>query len=162
MISHLYDFGWEPPDQKVSPNPSSWSHCASAVNEVTLANAATGNGPIISSTGETNVDLNLNPKGSGVLKSGTAAVKIAGTETIFIPSPNVAEDHQTKNALAVVTKNGALLLKESELEMFKNMFGKLSSDESLQQKLSKNIKALALPNATKDIVKEIEKLIHWI
>jgi hypothetical protein len=59
----------------------------SAVNEITLANAATGNGPIISSTGETNVDLNLNPKGSGVLKSGTAAVKIAGTETIFIPAP---------------------------------------------------------------------------
>ena len=59
---------------------------SSAVNEITLANAATGNGPIISSTGETNVDLNLNPKGSGVLKSGTAAIKIAGTETIFIPA----------------------------------------------------------------------------
>jgi len=58
----------------------------SAVNEITLANAATGNGPIISSTGETNVDLNLNPKGSGVLKSGTAAVKIAGTETIWVPA----------------------------------------------------------------------------
>ena len=59
---------------------------SSAVNEITLANAATGNGPIISATGETNVDLNLNPKGSGVLKSGTAAVKIAGTETIFVPA----------------------------------------------------------------------------
>jgi len=59
---------------------------SSAVNEITLANAATGNGPIISSTGETNVDLNLNPKGSGVLKSGTAAVKIAGKETIWIPA----------------------------------------------------------------------------
>jgi len=59
---------------------------SSAVNEFTLANAATGNGPILSSTGETNVDINLNPKGSGVLKSGTAAVKIAGTETIFIPA----------------------------------------------------------------------------
>ena len=58
----------------------------SAVNEITLANAATGNGPIISSTGETNVDLNLNPKGSGVLKSGTAAVKVAGTETIWVPA----------------------------------------------------------------------------
>ena len=58
----------------------------SAVNEITLANAATGNGPIISSTGETNVDLNLNPKGSGVLKSATAAVKIAGTETIWVPA----------------------------------------------------------------------------
>jgi hypothetical protein len=59
----------------------------SAVNEFTIANAAAGAGPILSSTGdESNVDLNLNPKGSGVLKSGTAAVKVAGTETIFIPA----------------------------------------------------------------------------
>ena len=59
---------------------------ASAVNEFTLANAATGAGPTLSSTGETNVDINLDPKGSGVLKSGTAAVKIAGTETMWIPA----------------------------------------------------------------------------
>ena len=59
----------------------------SAVNELTLANASTGNGPILSATGETNVDINLNPKGTGVLKSATAAVKIAGKETIWIPAP---------------------------------------------------------------------------
>jgi len=59
---------------------------SSAVNEITLANAATGNGPIISSTGETNVDLNLNPKGTGVLKSGAVAVKKAGKETMWVPS----------------------------------------------------------------------------
>ena len=59
----------------------------SAVNEFTIANAASGAGPILSATGdETNVDINLNPKGSGVLKSGAAAVKIAGTETIFVPA----------------------------------------------------------------------------
>ena len=58
----------------------------SAVNEFTLANAATGAGPTLSATGETNVDINVNPKVSGVLKSGTAAVKIAGTETIFVPA----------------------------------------------------------------------------
>ena len=59
----------------------------SAVNEFTIANAAAGAGPTLSSTGdEANVDINLNPKGSGVLKSGTAAVKIAGTETIFVPA----------------------------------------------------------------------------
>jgi len=85
---------------------------------------------------------------------------IVGKPVIFIPSPNVAEDHQTKNALSVVTKNAALLLKESELNMFQNMFLELKNDEKLQQKLSKNIKALALPNATKDIVVEIEKLIN--
>jgi hypothetical protein len=59
----------------------------SAVNELTLANASTGNGPILSATGETNVDINLNPKGTGVLKSATAGVKIAGKETIWIPAP---------------------------------------------------------------------------
>ena len=60
----------------------------SAVNELTVANAATGNGPTISSTSSTdsNIDLNINPLGTGVLKSGTAAVKIAGTETIWIPA----------------------------------------------------------------------------
>ena len=71
---------------------------SSAVNEITIANAATGNGPIISSTGETNVDLNLNPKGTGVLKSGTAAVKIAGKETIWIPA--VAMYPNTTNGAA--------------------------------------------------------------
>jgi len=58
----------------------------SAVNEFTLANASTGNGPILSATGETNVDINLNPKGTGVLKSATAAVKIAGLETMWVPA----------------------------------------------------------------------------
>jgi len=59
----------------------------SAVNEFTIANAAAGAGPTLSSTGdESNVDINLNPKGSGVLKSGTAAVKVAGTETMYVPA----------------------------------------------------------------------------
>ena len=58
----------------------------SAVNEFTLANAASGAGPTLSATGETNVDINLNPKGSGTLKSATAAIKIAGTETMWVPA----------------------------------------------------------------------------
>ena len=70
---------------------------SSAVNELTLANAATGNGPILSATGETNVDINLNPKGTGVLKSATAAIKIAGKETIWIPAA----------AMYAATTNGA-------------------------------------------------------
>jgi len=59
----------------------------SAVNELTIANASTGvTGPVISATGETNVGININPKGTGVLRSGTAAVKIAGKETMWIPA----------------------------------------------------------------------------
>jgi hypothetical protein len=58
----------------------------SAANEFTLANAASGNGPTLSATGETNVGININPKGTGVLKSGTAAIQIAGKETMWVPA----------------------------------------------------------------------------
>ena len=59
----------------------------SAVNEFTIANAGTGvAGPILSATGETNVGININPAGSGTLKSGGSAIKIAGLETIFVPT----------------------------------------------------------------------------
>ena len=60
------------------------------VNELRITNAATGAGPILAaistSATDSNIDLNINPLGTGVLKSGTAAVKVAGTETIFVPA----------------------------------------------------------------------------
>lgn len=98
-----------------------------------------------------------------ISRAGASSVSelcLVGKPVIFIPSPNVAEDHQTKNANAIVEKNGALMIKESELEeKFEEVFENLISDESLQRKLSENIKRLAKPNATKDIVEEIIKLI---
>jgi UDP-N-acetylglucosamine--N-acetylmuramyl-(pentapeptide) pyrophosphoryl-undecaprenol N-acetylglucosamine transferase len=85
---------------------------------------------------------------------------LVGKPVIFIPSPNVAEDHQTKNARAIVDKNGAILIKESELDSsFEPIFSNLISNENLQKELSENIKKLAKPNATKDIVEQIVKLI---
>ena len=98
-----------------------------------------------------------------ISRAGASSVSelcLVGKPTIFIPSPNVAEDHQTKNAKAIVDKNGALLIKESELdEKFELVFNKLIHDENLQNSLSENMKKLAKPNATKDIVEEIVKLI---
>ncbi len=98
-----------------------------------------------------------------ISRSGASSVSelcIVGKPTIFIPSPNVAEDHQTKNAKAISDKNGAILIRESELEtQFETVFSDLISNESKQSELSQNIKKLALPNATKDIVEEIIKLI---
>ena len=86
---------------------------------------------------------------------------LVGKPVVFIPSPNVAEDHQTKNAMAISEKNAALLIKESELDSsFENEFSKLLASEEKQITLSENIKKLAKPNATKDIVEEIEKLIN--
>jgi UDP-N-acetylglucosamine--N-acetylmuramyl-(pentapeptide) pyrophosphoryl-undecaprenol N-acetylglucosamine transferase len=85
---------------------------------------------------------------------------IVGKPVLFIPSPNVAEDHQTKNAKAVADKNAAILIREKDLDAdFKNVFSNLISDEEERKKLSKNIEALALVNATKDIVDEVEKLL---
>ena len=85
---------------------------------------------------------------------------LVGKPVIFIPSPNVAEDHQTKNALAISKKNAALLIKENDLEeKFETELSNLISSEEMQLELSRNIKSLGKPNATKEIVAEIEKLI---
>jgi UDP-N-acetylglucosamine--N-acetylmuramyl-(pentapeptide) pyrophosphoryl-undecaprenol N-acetylglucosamine transferase len=93
--------------------------------------------------------------------SSVSELSIVGKPIIFIPSPNVAEDHQTKNAKAIVDKKGALLLKESELEsQFKLVFEALLKDEGKQNQLSENIKQLGMPLATKQIADEIVKLIR--
>ena len=98
-----------------------------------------------------------------VSRSGAGSVSelcIVGKPVIFIPSPNVAEDHQTKNALAIVNEGAAVMIAEADLEMtFDQEFQQLLSSEEKQKKLSGNIKKLALTNATKDIVDEIEKLL---
>ena len=98
-----------------------------------------------------------------ISRAGASSVSelcIVGKPVIFIPSPNVAEDHQTKNAKAIVDKKGAILIKESDLDsQFNTVFNNLLSDENLQKELSKNSKQLARPNATKDIVEAIIKLI---
>lgn len=99
-----------------------------------------------------------------ISRAGASSVSelcIVGKPVIFIPSPNVAEDHQTKNAQAIVDKKGALMLKESELDsQFSLVFEALLKDQGKQEQLSKYIKHLALPNATKQIVDEIVKLIQ--
>ncbi len=93
--------------------------------------------------------------------SSVSELSIVGKPTIFIPSPNVAEDHQTKNAKAIADKNGAILIKESELDIrFEDVFSEIINTENLQKELSQNIKKLAKPNATKDIVDEIVKLVE--
>ena len=98
-----------------------------------------------------------------ISRAGASSVSelcIVGKPVIFIPSPNVAEDHQTKNAQAVVDKNGAFLIKESELDsQFSLVFESVLNDEAKQKMLSENIKKLAMPEATRQIVDEIVKLI---
>tara|TARA_B100000787_G_scaffold164257_1_gene146753 strand:- start:13349 stop:14449 length:1101 start_codon:yes stop_codon:yes gene_type:complete len=97
-----------------------------------------------------------------ISRAGASSVSelcIVGKPTIFIPSPNVAEDHQTKNATFIAEKHAAILLIEPELDTFPIIFETLLKDEGKQENLSQNIKELALPNATNKIVSQVEKLL---
>jgi len=92
--------------------------------------------------------------------SSVSELSIVGKPLIFIPSPNVAEDHQTKNAQSIVDMKGAIMIRERELDTeFSSVFSKLISDAKLQKELSENIRKLAKVNATKEIVDQIIKLI---
>ncbi|AZQ45081.1 undecaprenyldiphospho-muramoylpentapeptide beta-N-acetylglucosaminyltransferase [Nonlabens ponticola] len=99
-----------------------------------------------------------------ISRSGAGTISelaLVAKPVIFIPSPHVAEDHQTKNALAVVSNDAALMIQEKDLdENFTMVWNQLLEDKKLQQRLSDNFKKLALPNATSDIVNHMEKLLH--
>ncbi len=98
-----------------------------------------------------------------ISRAGAGSVSelcIVGKPVLFIPSPNVAENHQAKNALAVTDHDAALMITEDELtERFEPCFFSLLKDERRMHQFATNIKKLALPNATSDIVDEVEKLI---
>lgn len=98
-----------------------------------------------------------------ISRAGASSVSelcVIGKPVIFIPSPNVAEDHQTKNAQAIVNKDAAILIKEANLDQeFESKFESLITNSELKTKLSNNIKSLARVNATKDIADEVEKLL---
>ena len=82
-----------------------------------------------------------------------------GKPVILVPSPNVAEDHQTKNALALVDKEAALYIKDSDAErrLIHLAIETVQNKEKLKN-LSKNIKTMAYPDAAKTIAEEVYKL----
>ena len=85
---------------------------------------------------------------------------IVGKPVIFVPSPNVAEDHQTKNAMALVNQDAAEIVddKDAVAQLVDKALELLSKNDRLEI-LSKNISALALPNATSDIAQKVLSLI---
>ena len=98
-----------------------------------------------------------------ISRAGALAVSelcVTGKASILVPSPNVAEDHQTENAKALTNREAAVLIRDKDAGS--NLIDealKLLFDEQRTKKLSSNISELAKPNATSDIVNEIEKLI---
>jgi len=87
-------------------------------------------------------------------------IALINKPAVLIPSPHVSEDHQTKNAMALVDNNAALMVrdKEAKQKMIPTVL-ELLSDEKLQRKLKSNLKKMGRPNATNEIAEHIIKLI---
>ena len=84
---------------------------------------------------------------------------LLGKPVILIPSPNVAEDHQTKNALALSTKDAAIYVKDADAPAtLLELSVKTVNDTAKLKSLSENVTKLALPNSAEIIAKEVIKL----
>ncbi|MEY3083929.1 MAG: hypothetical protein RL037_109 [Bacteroidota bacterium] len=98
-----------------------------------------------------------------VSRAGALSVSelcLLGKPAILVPSPNVAEDHQTKNAMALVVKDAAIIMRDAELE--NNLFNRVAhllDDKEALDNLSKNSMLLSKPRATESIVDECEKIM---
>lgn len=102
-------------------------------------------------------DIIISRAGAGTVSE----LCLAGKPVILIPSPNVAEDHQTRNAEALVKQGAALMVAEKDLELrFDHAFKTILTSSPKRKELSDNIRALAIPDATEKIVDEIVKLLQ--
>ena len=101
-------------------------------------------------------DLVISRAGAGTISE----LCLVGKASVLVPSPNVSEDHQTKNAMALVEKNAALMVRDTEIDtkLFPLAF-EVVDDKKRCLTFSDKIKELAKPEATKTIVDEVEKLI---
>lgn len=97
-----------------------------------------------------------------ISRAGASSISefcLIGKPVILVPSPNVAEDHQTKNALALSTKDAAIYVKDSEApSTLLELAVKTVNDEARLKSLSENILKLALPDSAKIIADEVIRL----
>jgi UDP-N-acetylglucosamine--N-acetylmuramyl-(pentapeptide) pyrophosphoryl-undecaprenol N-acetylglucosamine transferase len=110
-------------------------------------------------------DMNLAYAAADVVVSRAGALSISelcltAKPAILVPSPNVAENHQTKNALALADRNAALLVRDEEAsqKLLPTALA-LLADQERQQQLSDQVRQLAKPEAAREIVDELFKLI---
>ncbi|MGY6546025.1 undecaprenyldiphospho-muramoylpentapeptide beta-N-acetylglucosaminyltransferase [Arthrospiribacter ruber] len=98
-----------------------------------------------------------------VSRAGALSVSelsLVGKPVVFIPSPNVAEDHQTKNAMAYVQKNAAILLRDNEaVGQVKATVDALFEKKGKAEELGKNIRNMAKENAAEEIIEALERII---
>jgi UDP-N-acetylglucosamine--N-acetylmuramyl-(pentapeptide) pyrophosphoryl-undecaprenol N-acetylglucosamine transferase len=98
-----------------------------------------------------------------ISRAGASSISelcLVGKPSVFVPSPNVAEDHQTKNAMALVNQNAAILVKDIEAK--ENLVQEtlsLIKDEAKQALLKENITKMAFKNSASIIADEVVKLV---
>lgn len=97
-----------------------------------------------------------------VSRAGAIAISelaVARKPVLLVPFPFAAEDHQTKNAMNLVEKNAARMVKDTEMkDQFWNTLSEICENESLRKEMSQNLSYFAKPNAAKEIVEEIFKV----
>ena len=97
-----------------------------------------------------------------ISRAGASSISefcLIGKPVILVPSPNVAEDHQTKNALALSTRSAAIYVKDVEAPAtLLELAIKTVNDEAKLKSLSENVLKLALPDSADIIAKEVIKL----
>ena len=97
-----------------------------------------------------------------ISRAGASSISefcLIGKPVILVPSPNVAEDHQTKNALALSTRDAAIYVKDAEAPAtLLELALKTVNDDAKLKSLSENVLKLALPNSAEIIAKEVIKL----
>ena len=97
-----------------------------------------------------------------ISRAGASSVSelfLVGKTTLLIPSPNVAENHQFHNANALVKQRAAVLIEEKDLEhSFQTVFKAVVESSEEQLSLRNNIRLMAKPEATKEIIKLIHQL----
>lgn len=97
-----------------------------------------------------------------ISRAGASSISefcLIGKPVILVPSPNVAEDHQTQNAMALVNKNAAIYVKDVESkDILLEQAMKIVQDDAKLASLSENILKLALPNSAEIIAQEVLKL----
>jgi UDP-N-acetylglucosamine--N-acetylmuramyl-(pentapeptide) pyrophosphoryl-undecaprenol N-acetylglucosamine transferase len=98
-----------------------------------------------------------------ISRAGASSISelcLLGKPSILVPSPNVAEDHQTHNAMALVDKNAALIVKDAEAEeKLISLAMQTVKDELLLQTIGKNAQAMAFLDSDIKIAEEVLKLI---
>ncbi|HYW96636.1 MAG TPA: glycosyltransferase, partial [Bacteroidales bacterium] len=101
-------------------------------------------------------DVIISRAGAGTISE----LAVAGKPVILVPSPNVAEDHQTRNALALVNRNAAIHVPDKLAEsMLVEECLRLFNDKAKMTRLAGNIMKMAVPDAAKRIAEEIFKLV---